>query len=305
VPDGGAANDPQIASEAGGTAQGQRAVYAFLPTFQGTNDNTPRRAADIVGGFHGCAWGCEYLSFNVGSNSAANDAGNLNIERMRITGSGNVGIGTSNPTGELVVSGAGQTTANLATAGSLGGALDLDDTAGNPGNGGALIFSAYSQSWKFASMKGFVTNGNGYSQGDITFSVRPSPANLTLTEAMRIQSSGHVGIGTANPQYPLSVNGVIQAKEVLVNTGWSDYVFAPNYKLRSLNSTAAYIKEHHHLPDMPSAEQVKNRGVPVGEVESKLLAKVEELTLQMIKLNESNENLKSQVAELKKKVAEK
>jgi regulator of replication initiation timing len=67
--------------------------------------------------------------------------------------------------------------------------------------------------------------------------------------------------------------------------------------------TAAYIEQNHHLPDIPSAAEVKEKGVSVGEMESKLLAKIEELTLHMIKLEEQNERLELQNYELKDRVA--
>jgi hypothetical protein len=101
---GTAAHSAQFQARAGSTAQGQRAVYSFYPTFEATpTDNVVRRAADIVGGYNGGAWGSEYLSFNVGNNGAANDAGNITSEKMRITSNGNVGIGTTNPTSRMVV----------------------------------------------------------------------------------------------------------------------------------------------------------------------------------------------------------
>ena len=108
---------------------------------------------------------------------------------------------------------------------------------------------------------------------------------------MVINPYGSVGIGTTDPSYPLSVNGTIQAKEVIVNTGWSDYVFAPDYPLGQLKDVAAYIKQNHHLPDIPSAEEVKEKGVSLGDMQSKLLAKVEELTLHMIQADERSNRL--------------
>lgn len=105
-----------------------------------------------------------------------------------------------------------------------------------------------------------------------------------------VKGDGTVGIGTHSPcassNAPigclLTVNGAVQAKEVVVNTGWSDYVFESGYHLQSLQDVAAYIKQNHHLPDIPSAEEVAEKGVGIGEMQSKLLAKIEELTLQLI-----------------------
>jgi hypothetical protein len=115
---------------------------------------------------------------------------------------------------------------------------------------------------------------------------------------MTIDQAGNVGIGTTSPQHPLSVNGTIQAKEVLVNTGWSDYVFGPDYKIRPLPEVAAFIKANHHLPDIPSEAEVEEKGVSLGDMQAKLLAKIEELTLQMIQLNKTNTALEKRVAQL-------
>jgi hypothetical protein len=85
---GNGATAANFTASALGTAQGQLAGYSFRPTFQGTGDNGPRRAADISSGFNGAAWGTEFLSFGVGRGGSANDASNVTIERMRIAGNG-------------------------------------------------------------------------------------------------------------------------------------------------------------------------------------------------------------------------
>jgi chromosome condensin MukBEF ATPase and DNA-binding subunit MukB len=99
------------------------------------------------------------------------------------------------------------------------------------------------------------------------------------------------------------VNGVVQAKEVLVNTGWSDYVFAPNYPLRPLKEVAAFIQEHHHLPEIPTEAEVHQDGVSLGEMQAKLLAKIEELTLHMIQAEERNDQLEKQNQALQTRIA--
>ncbi|WP_214228804.1 hypothetical protein [Pedobacter sp. B4-66] len=105
-------------------------------------------------------------------------------------------------------------------------------------------------------------------------------------ERMRITSLGNVGIGTASPSEKLSVNGKIRAHEIKVETAnWPDYVFAKNYKLPSLQETEQHIKDKGHLLGIPSAEEVKTNGVDLGEMNSKLLKKIEELTLYLIDQN--------------------
>jgi hypothetical protein len=105
--------------------------------------------------------------------------------------------------------------------------------------------------------------------------------------------TGNVGIGTLNPTYKLSVNGSIRSKEVVVETGWADYVFAKDYKLPSLTDVEKYIKANNHLPEIPSAEEIQTNGLKVGEVQTKMMQKIEELTLYIIEMKKEIELLKS------------
>jgi hypothetical protein len=100
------------------------------------------------------------------------------------------------------------------------------------------------------------------------------------------------------------VNGTIGAKDVIVtNTGWSDYVFRSGYRLRPLSEVNAYIQANHHLPDIPSEAEVKEKGVSVGEMQTKLLAKIEEITLHMIQADDRNNRLEQQNRELQERIA--
>ncbi|CAM1365432.1 conserved hypothetical protein [Tenacibaculum sediminilitoris] len=133
------------------------------------------------------------------------------------------------------------------------------------------------------------------------------------TEKMVITSSGNVGIGTINPDVKLAVNGIIHSKEVKVDlTGWPDYVFKKEYNLPTLQEVAKHIKEKGHLENIPSAKEVEKNGVKLGEMNKKLLQKIEELTLYTLqqesrlkKLEEENKNLKdktNRIEELEKKM---
>ncbi|MGA2501667.1 MAG: hypothetical protein ABSH20_28335 [Tepidisphaeraceae bacterium] len=82
----------------------------------------------------------------------------------------------------------------------------------------------------------------------------------------------------------------------MTSTG-ADYVFEPGYRLRPLSEVNAYIQANHHLPDIPSAEEVKQTGMGVGEMEAKLLAKVEELTLHLIRQDKENHELREHVTQ--------
>ena len=109
---------------------------------------------------------------------------------------------------------------------------------------------------------------------------------------------GNVGIGTTNPQHTLHVAGVIGAQEIIVSATGADYVFDPAYHLQPLSDVAAFIHQNHHLPGIPSAADVETNGVRLGDMQSKLLAKVEELTLHMIEANDANTRLRQQNRDL-------
>ncbi|MDQ3290887.1 MAG: hypothetical protein M3Q05_06305 [Bacteroidota bacterium] len=113
--------------------------------------------------------------------------------------------------------------------------------------------------------------------------------------------NGWLGIGTNNSSgdYKLSVNGKIRAKGLKVETGWADFVFADNYKLRSLEEVATYIKTNKHLPDVPSEAQVAKEGVDLGPMQATLLQKIEELTLYLLQAHEETKQLRQEVEALK------
>jgi hypothetical protein len=118
-------------------------------------------------------------------------------------------------------------------------------------------------------------------------------------------NSGNVGIGIVDPQNKLDVNGTIHAREVKVDLiGWADYVFAPTYKLRPLSEVEQFIKTNGHLPEIPKAEEVKQNGVNLGEMQTKLLQKVEELTLYSIEQSKENAELKQKLADYEKEMKE-
>ncbi len=107
--------------------------------------------------------------------------------------------------------------------------------------------------------------------------------------------SGNVGIGTLNPTYKLSVLGNIRATEVMVETGWADYVFKDEYKLASLQSVESAIKENKHLPGMPAAADIEKNGLKLGEMQTKMMEKIEELTLYLIEANKKIEKLEKEM----------
>jgi hypothetical protein len=200
-------------------------------------------------------------------------------EKIRFINNGNTGIGTASPLERLDLGN-----------GALG--FTVPQSPGTDVTYPKLYYA------------GDVGNGNsGLVLRGWNLGIKTGNFNDTTTKMM-ITNSGNVGIGTTAPQSLLAVNGTITTKEVVVtNTGWSDYVFAPDYHLQPLNEVGAYVKEHHHLPEIPSEAEVKEKGVSLGDMQAKLLAKVEELTLHMIQADERNTRLEQQNRELRDRVA--
>ena len=107
----------------------------------------------------------------------------------------------------------------------------------------------------------------------------------------------------------LSVDGEVIAKKIKVQVGIpADYVFDVDYELMPLKQVEDYVTANKHLPNIPSAQKLVEEGWNVGEMNNKLLEKVEELTLYLIQFNkdmaqisEENRQLKERLAELEKK----
>lgn len=185
-----------------------------------------------------------------------------------------LGLGTTNPTELLHVyeSAGGQT-------------LRIDaDVDLNPN----VVFSVNGQNKANIRVK---DNGNDQLQFQV---------GTNLIEAMSIATDGKVGIGTVNPADLLTVNGTAKAEEVIVaeDVG-ADFVFEEDYPLPELSELEKYIDRHKHLPEIPTAGQMKRDGVKVGDLQMKLLQKIEELTLYMIELQKTHlteiSNLESEI----------
>ena len=127
----------------------------------------------------------------------------------------------------------------------------------------------------------------------------------TPTNTFLATNSGNVGIGTVFPSEKLSVNGNVRSKKLIVTqNGWSDYVFNDGYHLRPLSQVENFIKENRHLPEVPTAKEVAEKGVDVGETQALLLKKIEELTLYVIDQNKKLEELSKINKQLEQKNAE-
>jgi hypothetical protein len=202
--------------------------------------------------------------------------------------SGDVGVGTTSPLAPLQVQ----------TYGSTGG-VQLGSWVGGSTVGAIYLNNDFStaNNYNFLSGPSASLYINRSSGGNILF------REGNGIDQMVIAPGGNVGIGTTTPDTKLAVNGTIHSKEVKVDlTGWPDYVFNSKYDLPSLLEVKTYVDQNQHLPDMPSAQEVKDNGINLGEMNKLLTKKVEELTLYMIDKDMQVNNLQDQVNQLKEQL---
>jgi hypothetical protein len=202
---------------------------------------------------------------------------------LRMDQNGNVGIGIATSSSPLTVSSNTQVISLFKLNGSGNTNIAIANNSGQLSLGvGAATPHPYAWS---TTGKFFIGN-----DGDPTLFVNG-------------MANGNVGIGCQDTKgYKLAVAGnAIFTKVTVKALPWADYVFNTDYRLRPLSEVEQYIKEHHHLPEVPGADEVEKNGIDVGDNQATLLKKIEELTLYVIEQNKKIEELQREVKTLKKR----
>jgi hypothetical protein len=211
---------------------------------------------------------------------------------------GNVGINAITPTQAKLVVNADFGKQTNAVFGGDGAGISLQK------NWPTIAYNTYRDN---SNIQRYMGTGYGYltsvDQGSGTyfwnklgFGAAGGSVGASEQYVMGLSQGGNLGIGTApDVTYRLSVNGNIRSKEVVVESGWADYVFAKDYKLPLLTEVEKYIKVNNHLPEIPSAKEIQENGLKVGEVQTKMMQKIEELTLYIIEQNKKIEALEKKL----------
>ncbi|WP_075341214.1 tail fiber protein [Tenacibaculum agarivorans] len=257
-------------------------IVDFRRTYQNSTPHAINRISFIERG-HSTSDQGGAITFSTKLLSSGNAAP---VERMRVDYNGNIGIGTTSPTENLHVE-------------SDDNAVFKLRTNSHTANLGLLLQGKRDGSTNYSSHYIGADGDSHYNfkiNADEGFKIQTNSVNR-----MFINGIGNVGIGTTTipSEYKLAIAGKVISEEVKVQlqTNWPDYVFTSAYKLPSLEEVEQHIQEKGHLANIPSAKTVQNEGIFLGEMDAKLLEKIEELTLYTI---QQEKDLKSQEERIEK-----
>ena len=297
-------------------AFGVNALYLNQSGFLNTAVGNASLQNNLVGSSN-TAIGSQALNKNTGSDNLAigvnalylNEGGFLNTAignaalQNNLVGSGNTAIGSqalqnSTGTGNLALG--VNSLKDLSTGASN---TSIGNYSGVNKNGSGNIYIGFEAGKVVASTiesnKLYIANSSTTQPtvyGDFSANFVSIGNNITLAKRDAIATAGSYGL--------LVEKGILTEKlkvATISSADWADYVFESSYKLMALEEVEKFVKANKHLPNVPSADEMSKNGLDVVTSDSKLLEKIEELTLYMIEMNKEIKALKKENEQLKKK----
>ncbi|MFY7825728.1 MAG: bZIP transcription factor [Flectobacillus sp.] len=283
-----------------GTLTGQDNVSGAQNTFVGFSAGNKLMSGDY-NTFIGALTGVASSASNITNATAIGANTELTISNSIVLGNNaSVGIGTNDPVtngAKLVVVGAGNNAnvlqlRNIPTRNTVSGLRQLfADEAGN-----LVTFQMTTTANSSPELKLTANSMSNtlWTSNELGFLKNNNNKGVVIGE----------GINSLPEGYNLYVSeGILteQVKVALKNTeDWADHVFSKKHQLMPLQKVEDYIKKHQHLPNIPSAAEMVMSGNDLHQTDTKLLEKIEELTLYVIELKKENQQMKQEIKLLKK-----
>ena len=209
---------------------------------------------------------------------------------FNITNDGKVGVGTAIPAAKLDV-----TKQNSATN-------EEHLRLGQYGSGDATIRFVTG----FFPFRQYMMGVDQSDGNKFKISTTTSIESIASGNIASFHPAGGLSLGTTNlpTGYDLAVDGKIisEGVNIRLSQNWPDYVFAKNYHLKSLEEVETYILKNQHLPNIPSAEEMKKEGLSVESSSILMMEKIEELTLYLIDQQKQLKRQEQEIGNLKMQI---
>lgn len=255
---------------------------------------------------------CDLVGGTVTSPSWANGPNKLFSECPEVL----VGIGTSAPTRNLDVVGVAKVSSHIWSNGSLSVGADMNTFSkcfiANTNRTAAIQVKATGNTQPYQRLLFLEYNNADTKIMEVTnTSTNRSPFVLKadggmdidngVTNILHLGTDGMFSISNnTRKTFVVEANGLTRARKIKVDADvWADYVFEEDYKLMPLADVENFLKEHKHLPSIPSEKVMKEEGIDLAEMNVKMMEKIEELTLYLIQQNKELEKVKAELETLK------